>query len=65
MIAIYATTYCNHGHCVRTGRPIAHECHVIPPKALVAEIAGDIEQAIEIIQAAKPLRVHRGVREQA
>ena len=47
--AIYCTTYCNQGHVVRTGRPVGHECRVIPPKALRAEIDGDFKTAIEIL----------------
>lgn len=47
--AIYLTTYCNKGHVVRTGRPVGHECRVIPPKALRAEIDGDFKTAIEIL----------------
>jgi hypothetical protein len=46
---IYCTTYCNRGHVVQTGRPVGHECRVIPPKALRAEIDGDFKLAIEIL----------------
>ena len=49
--AIYCTTYCNKGHVVRTGRPVGHECRVIPPGALKAEIAGDFGLAIQLLQA--------------
>jgi hypothetical protein len=47
--AIYCTTYCNFGHYVDNGRPVKHECRVIPPAALKAEMAGDYERAIEIM----------------
>jgi hypothetical protein len=57
----YLTTYCNHGHELKTGRPVNHECYILPPAALAAEIAGDIPRAIELLNAAKPLRIHRGV----
>lgn len=46
----YVTTYCNFPHRIKDGRPIGHECHVIPPAALKAEMEGDIEKAIEIMQ---------------
>ena len=59
---VYCTTYCNHGHRTSDGKPVGHECHVLPPKAIQAEREGDYEHAIELIQAAKPLRVHRGVK---
>lgn len=59
---IYCTSYCNHGHIVETGQPVGHECYVLPPEAIEAERAGDFELAGRIILAAKPLRVHRGVR---
>jgi hypothetical protein len=45
-----------------TGKPVDHECYVLPPEALGVEYLGNIEQAIEIIQKAKPLRVHRGMK---
>lgn len=46
---IYCTSYCNQGHKVRTGYPVGHECRVIPPKALQAEMAGDFQTAIKIL----------------
>jgi hypothetical protein len=57
---IWNTSYCNRGHDVLDGKPIAHECHVLPPAALVAEINGDTDRAIAILSQAKPLRSHRG-----
>jgi len=58
---IYCTSYCNKGHRLHDGKPVGHECHVLPSKALASERAGDTDEAIRIIQAAKPLRTHRGV----
>lgn len=46
----YVTTYCNFPHNIKTGRPIDHECITIPPKALKAEMEGDFDRAIEILQ---------------
>lgn len=34
---IYCTSFCNSGHDLKTGRPIEHECYIIPPKLLRAE----------------------------
>lgn len=62
MPASYVTTYCNHAHRLSDGAPIAHECYVLPPAALAAERDGDTDKAISILQAAKPLRRHRGAR---
>lgn len=62
MADTYCTSYCNHGHDVATGKPVGHACYVLPPRALQLEREGNIEAAIEAIQAAKPLRPHRGMR---
>lgn len=59
---IYTTSYCNHGHCVRTGKPVRHGCYILPPQALQLERAGATEAAIDVIAASKPLRPHSGVR---
>jgi hypothetical protein len=62
-MAIYTTTYCNRGHRLSDGKPVAHECHVLPPKALAAERSGDYALATRLIEAAKPLRrMLRGVK---
>jgi hypothetical protein len=57
----YCTTYCNRAHDIATGKPIGHECRVIPPAALKAEMEDRIPEAIAIMQA-KPMRIHRGLR---
>lgn len=59
---IYTTTYCNQGHCMRTGKPVRHGCYILPPKALALERDGHYEAAIDVLHAAKPLRPHSGVR---
>ena len=38
---IYCTSFCNFGHDLDTGRPIGHECYVIWPSLLKAEIERD------------------------
>jgi hypothetical protein len=53
---VYLTSYCNRGHNTKTGRPIQHECRIIPPAALRAERDGDVDKAINIIRNA-PARV--------
>lgn len=58
---VYCTTYCNHGHVLDNGKPVNHECYVLPPAALAAERAGDFELADRLITAAKPLKIHGGV----
>lgn len=55
---IYCSTYCNFGHYVDTGRPVSHECRIIPPHALALEMEGDYKGAIEILQAIRPIHVH-------
>jgi hypothetical protein len=50
---VYVSTYCNFGHYVASGKPVAHECRVIPPAALRAEMDGDFDKAIELMQSAK------------
>ena len=59
---IYVTSFCNHAHRLSDGVPIAHECYVLPPVALRLERTDDFEGAANAIQAAKPLRIHRGVK---
>ena len=56
---VFCSTFCNSGHSIKTGRPIGHQCRVIPPKALALERAGDFDGAIEIISARELVR-HNG-----
>ena len=46
----YVTTYCNFAHKLDTGKPIGHECRIIPPTALDAERQGDYERAMQILE---------------
>lgn len=46
--AIYCTSFCNKGHRVRDGKPVGHECYVLNPEALAAEMDGDYEKCREI-----------------
>jgi hypothetical protein len=62
MTTLYVTTYCNFAHRLSDGKPVRHECRIIPPKALEAERAGDINKAIEIMRAAPVRMMRRGVK---
>lgn len=50
---IYCSTYCNSGHDLKTGKPVDHECRVIPPEALEAEREGRFEDAVEVMEDAR------------
>lgn len=58
----YVTTYCNHPHRLSDGKPINHECYVLPTAALHAEKDGRIATAVELLTAWKKRRVHAGVK---
>jgi hypothetical protein len=58
----YCTSYCNHPHRLTDGKPINHECYVLPVKALRMEYLGNVPLAIEYLMTAKPLKVHHGVK---
>jgi hypothetical protein len=68
-IACYVTTFCNQGHRMKDGKPVDHECFVIPPAALEAERDGDYAKGIALMEAAKTawwlgqksLPVHKGI----
>lgn len=61
-MGIYCTSYCNRGHDLRDGAPVAHECYVLPVAALQAEMEGDYDRAQALIAVSRK-RVHRGRRE--
>lgn len=50
----WCTTYCNFAHDLDSGEPLDHECRCIPPEALEAEIRGDFEEAIQLLQQQDP-----------
>jgi hypothetical protein len=59
----YASTYCNKTHRMSDGKPVEHNCYILPPSALRLEYDGDYEAAIEVLQASKPMReMLRGVK---
>lgn len=41
MSGIWVTTFCNKAHRLSDGKPIKHECFIIPPKLLKAERDND------------------------
>lgn len=63
MDKIYCTSFCNHGHRLSDGKPVGHECYILPTEALHAERAGDLAKAQDILQKWKKRRTHRGVKE--
>ena len=36
----YCTTFCNRAHRLSDGKPVAHECYILNPKALQLEREG-------------------------
>jgi hypothetical protein len=58
----YVSTYCNFAHRCKDGKPIQHECRIIPPKALEAEMNDDISLAIEILSTTPARIMRRGVK---
>jgi len=58
----YCSSYCNFTHRMSDGKPVEHECRIIPPDALQAECVGDIPRAIEIMQSVPARWMRRGVR---
>lgn len=59
---VYVSTYCNRPHRVSDGKPIEHECCVLPPAALALEIAGKYSEAIEVLRANPRKWMKRGVK---
>lgn len=42
MSGFYVSTMCNFAHRLSDGKPVNHECYVIPPKLLQAESDGTL-----------------------
>jgi hypothetical protein len=63
MSDMYCTTYCNKPHRLSDGKPIAHECYVLPTEALHAEKAGNVSKAVGILGKWKKKRTHRGLKD--
>ncbi len=58
--SFYVTTFCNFAHRLKDGKPLNHECYVLPPRALRLEWFGRFEEAIELLSRAKPMKTHKG-----
>jgi hypothetical protein len=58
----YVSTFCNFPHRVSDGKPVQHECRIIPPAALRAEMAGDFALAVEILSKTRAVYMRRGVK---
>lgn len=61
-MTFYVTTFCNKAHDTADGKPIDHECRILPPAALAAERAGDCDLAIDIMQRSPVRYMRRGKR---
>lgn len=59
MHVFYVSSYCKRLHCVGDGRPIHHECFVLPPAVIQAEQKGQIWLAAVLIMRS-PMKRHRG-----
>ena len=59
---LYCTTFCNKPHRLEDGKPVEHECFIIPTAALHAEREGDMDRANDILRVWTHRRVHKGVR---
>jgi len=59
---IYQTSFCNQGHRLRDGKPVAHECFILPTAVLEAEMAGDTSKMLDALGNWKNRRRHNGVK---
>lgn len=60
--ALFCTSFCNKAHRMADGKPVGHECYVLPTEALVAERAGDFQRSQSVLAGWKNRRVHKGVK---
>ena len=56
MRAIYATSFCNFGHDVLTGRPVGHECYVLHPEDLRIEARGSDAEVSALCSRGRGMR---------
>ena len=64
----YCTTFCNKAHRLSDGKPLEHECYIIPPRLLKLERAAECCTEGECAEAWSqwsngPRRTHRGIKE--
>jgi hypothetical protein len=61
----YVTTFCNFAHWLKTGRPIGHECYILPPKDLKREMDSKDGDDISDLYAKKgPIVIGRPLKEE-
>ena len=53
----FVTSFCNFPHSLKTGRPIGHECYILPVKGLWAERDGRFDEAQNIFAEQRGSRV--------
>lgn len=49
MSNLFSTSFCNNPHDLLTGRPVGHECYILPPRALAAEREGNVDLANHLL----------------
>jgi hypothetical protein len=59
---VFCTSFCNHPHRLNDGKPIGHECFVLPTAMLHYERVGDSAKAREAQALWKHRSTHKGVR---
>lgn len=47
--ATYCTSYCNHPHDLKDGKPIAHNCLILKPEALALEREGKFSEILNMV----------------
>lgn len=58
----FLTSYCNQYHRVSDGKPLNHECYILPPAALRAEWDENYEKAQELLSKMKRV-LHQGIKD--
>ena len=57
----YVPSFCNKHHRLEDGKPIKHECFVLPTEYLCAEKSGNRERAKEVLDGWKKRKPHKGL----
>lgn len=60
--AFYVTTFCNQAHRLRDGKPINHECYILPVEMLLAEADGRLSEAQDLLARFGKGSIHKGVK---
>lgn len=60
MAKSFRSLFCMRRHRLRDGKPVDHECLILPPRALRAEQSGDLWTAMALIQGEARVR-HAGI----